>query len=59
MRDGHAVLYDCKNENVKLLDKSLELREHLKLCSWPWDVSVVDDNNVIITLPNTKEVQFI
>ena len=59
MPSGHAVLCDYSNENVKLLDKALVLREHLKLGSRPWDVSVVDDNNVIITLPDTKQLQYI
>ena len=59
MPSGHAVLCDGENEMVKLLDKALLLREHLKLCFPPWDVSVVDDNNVIITLPYTKQLQYI
>ena len=59
MPSGHAVLCDTKNANVKLLDKALVLREHLKPCSGPWDVSVVDDNNAIITLPDTKQLQYI
>ena len=59
MPSGHAVLCDTSNANVKLLDKALVLREHLKLCSRPWDASVVDDNNAIFTLPDTKQLQFI
>ena len=58
MPSGHAVLCDARNGVVKLLDKNLVLCEHLKLCSWPWDVSVVDDNNVIIVLPGTKQLQY-
>ena len=58
MLSGHAVLCDHENQNVKLLDKALVLREHLKLCSAPWDVSVVDDNNVIITQPDTNQLQY-
>ena len=59
MPSGHSVLCDANNKNIKLLDKALVLREHLKLCSAPWDVSVVDDNNVIITLPYTEQLQYI
>ena len=59
MPSGHSVLCDTYNENVKLLDKALRLREHLKACSRPWDVSVVDNNTVIITLPDTKQLQYI
>ena len=59
MPSGHAVLCDNENANVKLLDTALVLREHLKLCSRPWDVSVVDDNNVLTTLPSTKQLQYL
>ena len=59
MPSGHAVLCDADNSVIKLLDKNLVLCEHLKLCSWPRDVSVVDDNDVIITLPDTKQLQYI
>ena len=59
MPSGHAVLCDNHNENVKLLDKALVLQEYLKLRSRPWDVSVVDENIVIITLPKLKQLQYI
>ena len=59
MPSGYAVLCDANNEVVKLLDKNLILCEHLKLCSTPWDVSVVDDNNAIITRSATKQLQYI
>ena len=59
MPSGHAVLCDTQNANFELLDKTLVLRQLLKLCFSPWDVSVVDDNNVIITLPHTKQLQYI
>ena len=59
MSSGHAVLCDSLNYKVKLLDKALVLRESLKLVSRPGDVSVVDDNNVVITLPDTKQLQYI
>ena len=59
MPSGHAVLCDANNGVVKLLDKNLVLCEHLNLFSTPWDVSVVDDNNAIITLPNTGQLQYI
>ena len=58
MPSGHAVLGDADNQHVKLLDKDLSLRQHLKLSSPPWDVSFVDDNSIIITLPYTKQLQY-
>ena len=59
MPRGHAVLCDHNNSNIKLLDKALVLREHLELCSRPWDISVVNDNNVIITLPDKCRLQYL
>ena len=58
MASGHAVLCDRSNAKIKLLDKALVLQENLKLDSLPWDVSVVDDDNVI-TMPSTKHLQYI
>ena len=59
LTSGHAVLCDFSNKKMKLLDKVLVLGESLKLDSGPWDVSAVDDKNIIITLPDTKELQYI
>ena len=59
LASGHAVLCENNNKKMKLLDKVLVLGESLKLDSKPWDVSVVDDNNIIITLPDTKQLQYI
>ena len=59
MPNGYAVLCDHLNDKLILLDRALVLTDSLKLSSSPWDVSVVDDNNVIITLPNTAELQYI
>ena len=57
MANGYAVLCDSLNYKIKLLDKASVLRESLKLVSRPGDVSVVDDNNVVITLPYTEQLQ--
>ena len=59
MPNGHAVLCDCHNSNIKLLDNSCSVKESLSFPFWPWDVSVIDDSNVIITLPKAKQLQFI
>ena len=59
LASGHAVLCDNNNKKIKLLDTVLVLGEILNLDSKPWDVSVVDDNNIIITLPDTKQLQYI
>lgn len=59
MPSGHAVLCDYQNDQLLLLDSALVLTDSLKLSSSPWDVSVIDDSSVIVTLPETKQLQFI
>ena len=56
MPNGYVVICDYNNDKVKLLDNSLILTDSLKL-SDPWDVSVVDANNVIITLSEKRQLQ--
>ena len=59
LASGHAVLCDNSNEKMKLLDKALVLGGSLKLDSEPSGVSATDDKNVIITLPDTKQLRYI
>ena len=56
MSNGYVVLCDHGNSKLKLLDPSLTLKDSLDLTD-PWDVSVVDDNNVIVTLCMNYELQ--
>lgn len=61
MPNGDLVLcdYESKHQKLMLLNNGLEVKDSLKLCSNPWDVSVVDNNNVIVTLPKQKKLQFV
>ena len=59
MPSGHIVLCDRSNHKIKLLDSSYTLRESFKLSSSPGDVSIVDDNDIIITIPDTKQLQYV
>ena len=60
MPGGELVLCDYSNEKIKVLDRSLSVVDSLHL-SWrpPWDVTAVDNNNVIVTLPSSLDIQFI
>ena len=53
------VLCDYQNSKLKLLDKSFKLQDSLDLPSCPFDISVVNDTTVIITLPDKKQLQYI
>ena len=56
MSDGQAVLCDRNNYQIKLLDSSYKLIENLKLPARPRDISVLNDTDVIITLPLKRQL---
>ena len=59
MPSGDLVLCDHNNSKLKLLDRSFKVKASLSLNSKPWSLSVIDNSNVIVTLPNTKQLQYI
>ena len=56
---GELVLCDCNNNKLKLLDKSLQMKESIDLPGSPWDVAPVDQHQVIVTFPHVQYLQFI
>ena len=58
MPNGHVVLCDRSNSKIKLLDGSTSLVGSLEF-SDPWDVSVLDTENVIITTPENRKLQVV
>ena len=58
MTNGYVVICDTNNKKIKLLDASLELNDSLYLPT-PWDVSVLDDSTVIVTLSYYNRLQMI
>ena len=59
MPTGEAVLCDFQNFKLKLLDSSDAIITSLKLNNRPYDVSVVDDKTVIVTLPGSTQLKYI
>ena len=59
MPTGEVVLCDRLNETIKRLNKSFEMVDRLDVQAEPYGVSVVDSNNVLITLTSLKQLQFI
>ena len=59
MPNGFFVACDWNNCHIKLFDSSLSLQDSLQLSSYPWDVSVIDDSTVIITILNRKQLQYV
>ena len=56
MPNGHVVLCDRGNKQIKLLDGSWTITGRLELPD-PWDVSVIDSSNVIVSSPDKKQLQ--
>ena len=59
MPDGGVVLCDGANSNLILLSDIFTVKERLQLDSPPWDVSPVNGNNVMVTIPDKKKLQLI
>ena len=58
MPNGHVVLCDCNNDQIKLLDDSWTITGRLTL-QRPWDLSVIDSSNVIVSSPDNKQLQHV
>ena len=58
MPNGHVVLCDRYNNQIKLLDDSWTITGRLTLQP-PWDISVIDSSNVIVSLPDKKQLQHV
>ena len=56
---GELVLCDPNNKKLKLLDKSLQMKESIDVPAQPWDVAPVNQQQVIVTFPLEKCLQFI
>ena len=56
MPSGHVVLCDQRNKQIKLLNDSWTITGQLQLPD-PWDVSVLDSSNVIVSSPDKKQLQ--
>ena len=59
MPNRDVVLCDVGNRNIKLLSNTFTIKDSLHLDSEPWDVSPVNSNTVMVTLPNKNQLQLI
>ena len=57
---GYLVICDYENDRILLLDKVFVLIDKLELkIGSPYDMAVIDHNNVITTVPMRKQIVFI
>ena len=59
LSDGQAILCDYFNSNIKVLNGDFRVSDVLQLPSLPWDVSLLNNSNAVITLPNKMQIQFL
>ena len=59
MQNGNVVLCDYSNSCIKILSDTFTIKDCLQLNSQPWDVSPVNNNSVVITVPEKRKIQFI
>ena len=59
LSSGELVLCDYSNSKLKLLDKSLQMKESIDVPGEPWDVAPVNQHQVIVTFLDEKYLQFI
>ena len=59
MSNGYLLACDNNNDNIKLFDSSLSLQDSLQLSSAFFYVYVIDDNTVIVTILDQKQLQLI
>ena len=59
MPSGDLVICDHFNCNFKLLDRTFKVKVSLSLNGRPWSFSAIDNNNVIVTIPDTKQLQYV
>ena len=59
LSSGELVLCDRSNNKLKLLDKSLQMKESIDVPGRPWDVAPVNQQQVIVTFLFKQYLQFI
>ena len=56
--NGELVLCDYRNSSIKVLDADFTQKEQKKLSSQPFDLCIMETDEIVITQPNTKQLLF-
>ena len=59
MPDGRLVLVDFNNKKLKVVDKDFKLLTDFKMDHYVFDATVVDENQVAVTMPREKMIHII
>ena len=56
--NDELILCDHTNSSVKVLNADFTQKEQLKLSSRPWDLCLMETDEIVITQPGTKQLLF-
>ena len=56
--NGELILCDFENSSVKVLNADFTQKEQLKLPSYPWDLCLVETDEIVITQPWAESLLF-
>ena len=59
MESGQLILCDTANKRVKVLSRSFDIKLTIDLTLPPYDVGIVDDENIVVSMPEAKRIKFI
>ena len=59
LHDGRILLVDRNNRKLKMFSKDFNVISELVFSSKPWDVTVISNREVAITLPEECRIQFV
>lgn len=59
MSTGELVICDANNNSVKLLKTDFTIKEHMKVPAQPWDVSAMNEDEIVVTLTNNRTLMFV
>lgn len=59
LSDGRFVLVDRSNRKLKLFSKNYRLLNSIFFTTKPWDVTVVGENEIAVTLPEEHGIQLL
>ena len=59
LEDGNIILCDCENKVIKLLTETFDVKETLTVEDNPWDVSVLNSCDAMITLPWLRKLSIL
>ena len=59
MASGQLVLCDAANRRIKVLDRFFDIKRVIDLSGSPYDVGILDDETIIVSMPATKRIKFI